>query len=142
MKRNLSEPWRKREGNQEHLRVPPSTTFFVISSRKMTRNSRLLSVRVFGLPVPIIVKKKRRRIKRLTKRRKIKVDRSIFPFARRFTSATIPRLFHPVLKKFTISRWTRANFFQGEEFLLCSPPVESTISVAITFFRAEWNRKK
>lgn len=61
MKQNRPEPWRKREGNQEHLRVPPSTTFFVISSRKIARNSRLLSVCVFGLSVAILktVKKKK-----------------------------------------------------------------------------------
>ena len=45
---------KERRGDQEHLRVPPSTTFFVISSRKMARNSRLLLVRAFGLPVPFV----------------------------------------------------------------------------------------
>ena len=63
MKQNRPEPWRKREGNQEHLRVPPSTTFFVISSRKIARNSRLLSVCVFGLSVAILKTVKKRKSK-------------------------------------------------------------------------------
>ena len=63
MKQNRPEPWRKREGNQEHLRVPPSTTFFVISSRKIARNSRLLSVCVFDLSVAILKTVKKRKSK-------------------------------------------------------------------------------
>lgn len=61
MEWNRPERRRKREGNQEHLRVPPSTTFFVISSRKIAQNSRPLSVRVSIYPCHSNNRKKSKR---------------------------------------------------------------------------------